>query len=530
MKFKRFFLLIVILSLGKNNVIGQSLKYQANWTSLRTHAVPKWAKEVKFGIYAHWGVYSVSGDWDYKTPNWGNYYITAYKGFYSTDETQEQHVLFKKNVGSIEDGVGYKDLANQFTAENFDPEYWADLIEESGAKYAGMCAVHHDGFCMWDSDITDFSAGKLGPRRDLSGELLASLKDRGIKTIASFHHGRTVKHFEKIAKKLKKDPRYKNVDLLNQKYYNYYWFMGGVDRFTKNRMDLTMEYIDKYSPDVLWFDGGGGEYDTEKILAHFFNDGIKNNKEVSVHNKGNFGENFGVYSYENGYKRPEYVDWPWEDDTPSAAGYCDWPWYKNMEYKKSNDVIIRLIDLVSRNGGLLLSMNPRPDGTFDKGQVDLLKGIGVWLKQNGEAIYGTNPWKIYGEGHINDLFYTLENPLTGAKSREIQPNISLFNSEDVRFTVNGNVLYATVLGIPDSGEVLIKSFATDIMISSENEIRSIELLGYGPIDFKRTKRGVLIDLPKKLPNTVALVFKVLAKGEIEHRKNTGSNKIVPEKT
>jgi len=440
MKKKYWILFVVIICLFQTNLNAQEKKYEANWESLRIHKVPKWAEDVKFGIYAHWGVYSTTGAWDYKKSNWGNFYITGYKGFYSTDENQEQHKLFEKNIGKIEEGVGYKDLAKQFTASNFDPEYWADLIEKSGAKYGGMCAVHHDGFCMWDSEITDFSAGKLGPKRDLNGELFTELKKRGLKTIASFHHGRTVKHFEGIVKKLKLDPKYNNVDLLNPEFYNYYWFMGGRERFTKNRLDLTMEFIDKYSPDVLWFDGGGGKYDKEKILAHFFNNGLKHNKKVSVHNKGNFGKNFGVYSFENGHKRPSYVDWPWEDDTPSADGWCDWPWYKNMEYKKSNDVIIRLVDLVSRNGGLLLSMNPRPDGTFDKGQENLLLGIGAWLKQNGEAIYGTRPWKIYGEGHLENLFYTQENPENRAKSREIQPNTALFNHEDVRFTVKNNEL------------------------------------------------------------------------------------------
>ena len=190
---------LILVSLVLLNIVttkSQEKQYEADWESLRTHVVPTWAENVKFGIYAHWGVYSVAGNWDYKKSNWGNYYITAYKGFYSTKEDHEQRLLFEKNVGKIEDGIGYKDLAKQFKAENFDPVYWADLIEKSGAKYAGMCAVHHDGFCMWDSDITDFSAGKTGPKRDVNGELFAELKKKGIKTMASFHHGRTVKHFE----------------------------------------------------------------------------------------------------------------------------------------------------------------------------------------------------------------------------------------------------------------------------------------------------------------------------------------------
>jgi alpha-L-fucosidase len=527
---RKYLILFAVLLLKTVSTKSQEKEYEPNWESLRTHVVPTWAEDVKFGIYAHWGVYSVTGAWDYQKPNWGNYYITGYKGFYSTNEKHEQHILFEKNVGKIENGIGYKDLAKQFKAEKFDPKKWVDLIEMSGAKYAGMCAVHHDGYIMWDTDITDLCAGKTGPKRDLAGELFAELKSRGLKTIASFHHGRTVKHFEKVAKHLKKDPQYSNVDLLNPDFYNYYWFMGDRERFTKNRLNLTMEFIDKYSPDVLWFDGGGGKYDTEKILSHFFNDGIKHNKEVSVHNKGNFGKNFGVYSYENGHKRPSYVDWPWEDDTPSAKGWCDWQWDEGMEYKKSNEVIVRLVDLVSRNGGLLLSMNPRPDGTFDKGQEELLLGIGKWLKQNGEAIYGSRPWEIYGEGHIEGLSYVEKNLRGGKDSRAIQPNTELFNSEDVRYTVKDNNLFATVLGIPSDSKIVMKSLSSDKKITKNNKITQISLLGHGALNFKRSTKGIEINLPEKLPNNVALTFKIKVKGKLITRENKGLNGVVPQKT
>lgn len=504
--------------------------YDADWTSLRQHKIPQWAEDAKFGIYAHWGVYSLSGNWEHTRRNWANYYITGYHGYYSTDDNNEQRQLFEKHVGNVKDGVGYKDMAKQFTADKFDASYWADLIEKSGAKYAGMCAVHHDGYCMWDSDVTDFCAGKLGPERDVNGELLAELKKRGIKTIASFHHGRTVKHFNKIVKKLKADPRFKNADLLDSDNNDSYWFLGGVKRFTEKRKALTLEYIDKYSPDVLWFDGGGGAYDTEEIIAHFFNDGIKHNKEVCIHNKGNFGKNFGLYSYENGAHRPSYVDWPWEDDTPSAKGWCDWQWDKNIEYKKSEDVIIRLVDLVSRNGGLLLSMNPRPDGSLDKEQEELLIGIGKWLKQNGEAVYGTRPWKILGEGHMEDLFFYDTNPISGKKSREIQPNTDLFDWTDIRYTTKKNVLYATMLGLSPQNEVLIKSLNSGVNISNKNKISSIELIGYGKVDFTRDNEGVHIKLPACLPNKVALVFKIEVKGKLEQRINKGSNDIIPAQT
>jgi len=504
--------------------------YEPVWGSLKQHEIPKWAEDAKFGVYAHWGMYSQMGAWDYKKRNWGNYYITAYKGVYNTNPKQEQRQMFEEKYGKIAEGNGYKDLAKDFKAEKWDPVYWAELLQKSGAKYAGICAVHHDGFCMWDSEYTDFCAGKLGPKRDLYGELITEIRKRGMKTIASFHHGRTYKHYQGLIKKLKKDPLYKNVDLLDSKNDNYYWFTGSQERFTKNRLDLTLEFLDKYAPDVLWFDGGGGAYDTEKILARHFNNALKNDTEVSVHNKGNFGTNFGVYSYENGYARPSYVDWPWEDDTPSSVGWCDWQWDKNIQYKTARHVIVRLADLVARNGGLLLSINPKSDGTLDQGQIDLLLGVGDWLGKYGEAIYGTHPWKIIGEGHLENLFYTQKNSESGRDSRAIQPDTSIFDATDIRYTTKDNMLYAIVLGVPQGTSLTIETLHKNQSISDKNKIESVELLGNGIRKFKRDSKGLHIQLPKNMPDANAVVFKISISGTLEVRVNEGKNSIVPMKT
>ncbi|MEH6606755.1 MAG: alpha-L-fucosidase [Pseudomonadales bacterium] len=488
--------------------------YEANWESLKKHEVPQWAKDAKFGVYAHWGAYSVSGQWDYSYPNWGNAYITPYRGIYHHSANNEARKLFEKNIGPVDQGYGYKDLAKQFTADNFDPQAWADLVAKSGARYAGIAAIHHDGYALWDSDITDFSAGKLGAERDLFGELLSAFEQRGLKTIASFHHARTYKHYQGLIEKLRDNPDRKNVDLLDPKNENYYWFAGDKASFTKTRYDLTKEVIDKYKPDVLWFDGGGGKYGTERILADFFNMADTEGKQVSVHNKGNFPEQFGVYSYENGHARPLYVNWPWEDDTPSATGWCDWPWFKAIEYKKPRDIIVRLADLVARNGGLLLSMNPRPDGTLDQGQENLLLGIGTWLRQNGDAIYDTVPWKIFAEGHTERLEY-FETNHDGKKSRAIQPDPNQLNWQDVRFTRNGENLYAIVLGVPPSGSVSVKSLSLKTSVSDINKIQSVELLGHGAVIWTRDSQSLHIVLPDKLPNDWALSFHIRVDGELD---------------
>ena len=212
---------------------------EAVWGPLMARGVPQWAQDAKFGVYAHWGVYSEAGRWDFTEPNWGNGYICGYTRYYSTSEKQDMRQQFEKNVGPIQAGYGYKDLAKQFTASAFDPDYWADLIVRSGAKYAGICAIHHDGYAMWDSDVIDLCAGKLGPKRDLLGETLAAIEKRGLKTMTSFHHARTYKHFQGIIKKLKQNPDYANVDLLDPELRDFYWYAGDEDHFAEVRYQLT---------------------------------------------------------------------------------------------------------------------------------------------------------------------------------------------------------------------------------------------------------------------------------------------------
>jgi arylsulfatase A-like enzyme len=332
-----------------------------------------------------------------------------------------------------------------------------------------------------------------------------------LKTFTSFHHARTYKHFRAITRRLNKEPSMAGADLLDPALRDLYWFAGDEDHFSEIRHQLTREVIDKYTPDAIWFDGGGGKYGTEVLLKHYFEVGEAAGKEVVVHNKGNFPENFGVYSYENGHERPLYVDWPWEDDTPSATGWCDWPWFKAIEYKQPRDIVVRLCDLVARNGGLLLSMNPRPDGTLDQGQIDLLEGIGKWLGQNGEAIYATVPWKIFAEGNSGRLEYHQYRE-DGTPSRGIQPDPQQLNWQDVRFTRNGESLYATVLGVPPAGVVSIRSLATSTSVSASNRIKSVELLGHGPVEWKRGAEALEILLPGTLPNEWALAFRILVEG------------------
>lgn len=490
-------------------------KYEANWKSLNQHEIPDWALDAKFGLYAHWGPYSVIGSWtdDPTYPTSGNYHTVGYRGIYTLEKKYAlQKAAFEKRYGAVKDGNGYYDVCQSFTAKGFDPVAWADLVVESGAKYAGTCAVHHDGFLMWDSKVTDFSAGKVGAKRDLVGELFTELEKRGIKTMASFHHSRARSLFKGWADKLSEQPEYAAVDLLQKNAKDRYWFMTTEEEFTEKQQAITKEFINKYKPDVIWFDWGINTK-PEEILETFFNMGLRENKETCIHNKGQqFGSSLGVFSYERGHKRPPLLNHPWEDDTTSSA--CgSWSWWHGVKYKPARELILRLCHLVANNGGLLLSLNPRDDGSFDPEMVTQLKNIGKWLRQNGEAIHGSRPWKIQGEGHVDES--ELHFRWSPTMERWATPNVALFDYTDIRFTTQRNALYAIQLGIPEDGHTHITSLSNKTKVGSGNQINAIELLGYGPVSFARGDDTLDIRLPETLPNDIALVFKITVEGELE---------------
>lgn len=489
--------------------------YRPNYESLNDHEIPDWALDAKFGIYAHWGPYSIVGEWEDDTtyPKSGNYHTVGYRGLYYKlgINSDPRRIAFEKRYGAVKDGYGYKTLCENFTASKFDPVAWADLVEESGAKYAGLAVVHHDGFLMWDSEQTPLNAGNIGPKKDVTGELFEEFKKRNIKTMATFHHARSLKIYNDWIPHLKSNPEFKNVDLLQEENKDYYWFLD-PDTFSKKRFDITEEFIDKYKPDCIWFDSGGVKETQEQTLTTFFNMGINENKEVCVHNKDSqFGKKIGLYSFERGYKRPEFIPWPWEDDT-TASNSGSWCWWHGITYKKSKDLILRLCHLVAHNGGLLLSLNPRPDGSFDEEMVSMLKGIGKWLHQNEEAIHGTRPWEIQAEGHLQEE--ELRFQWNKNMKRWAKPDVSIFDETDIRFTTKGNTLYAIQLGIPKDGKTYIKSLGFDKTPISIDKIKSIELIGYGKVKFKRLNENLEINLPTNLPNDVALVYKINITGQL----------------
>ncbi len=495
----------VFLLLAKDRVLE---RYEPSWESLVQHQVPEWLQDAKFGIYAHWGLYSV--------PAYGNeWYGKRMYDRYDPIGVFEWH---RKHFGD-QSKFGYKDFIPMFKAEKFNPEEWAELITKSGAKYAGIAVVHHDGFGLWDSDVNRWNVGKMGPMRDLYGELVRALrKKKNMKVIATFHHFRTFDWYLPSRKEEIEKGREAGWDLFNPKYSELYWnrYTGKFEDFLNQWQAKVKEVIDKYKPDVIWFDGGkfrekNCENVVLSVLSYYLNKGIEWGKEVEVLNKFpsskrfNFPREFGMLTFEEGRDRPECLERPWVDDMKISTS--SWGYIRGQTYKSVNVIIDGFVDRVSRGGGLLLSLCPKADGTITDEQQKILLEIGEWLRINGEAIYGTRPWIIHAEGSIDKISYLNSR---GHRAWRFD-NCS---DEDIRFTTKGNNLYAIVLDWPKEKKIKIKTLNENAKIST-GRIKSVTLLGAGEkLKWSRDKEGLIIELPDQKPCNYAYAFKIEVSGKL----------------
>jgi alpha-L-fucosidase len=486
--------------------------YGASWESLSEHEVPKWLLDAKFGIYAHWGIYSV--------PAYGNEWYA--KRMYVLGEDIHRHHV--ETWGEPEE-FGYKEFIPLFQAEHYNPNEWADIIAESGARFAGFALVHHDGFCLWDSRHTRWNSMDMGPRRDLYGELVNSLRKKPeMKIIATFHHIRTfnwylpfnMKFYEPLDEELRKKYITKNWDIFDPEFADLYWNEEAgrkAEDFIVEWNSKVREVIDNYQPDVIWFDGGQfQEGDNVKLvtelLSYYYNKEREWKKSVEVLNKlptsmqFNFPEDIGMLTFEEGRDREAVVSNPWIDDMKISDR--SWGYVEGQKYKDPNVIIDGLIDRVSRGGGLLLSLCPKADGTINDEQKHILREMGKWLRINGEAIYGTRPWKIHAEGDEDKI------RVNGIQHPKWQ--FDNCNSEDIRFTRKGNSLYAIILGWPEDNKVAIQSLGNNTKISTRG-IRKIQLVGSEEkIQWDRNDDELLVELPATPPSDFAVVLQLEVKG------------------
>ncbi len=490
--------LSVWIALTDHSTAQQSAeRYQPNWNSLSRHQTPQWLRDAKFGIYCH-----VSFETVKNLP--GN-------------ESKHTHELI--------DGL---------TLDKFDAGQWADLFERAGAKFAGPVAWHGSGFLHWDSDQTPFNSANMGPRIDLIGQLKPEILARDMKLITSFHTGYWYKAATDQDNPGRRNPKY--VDLYGPphdldvegaiRYRNDNEMQSPPTReFVEQWLAKMNEAVNKYQPDISWLDtsfggtvrahnqgrlvhgkliaerenhiGGYPDWAQRAYIANFFNVAAQHNKEVElVYKEFDIPPNVGMRNIENGL-----IDELAYDVWMTDIDICDpvsWFYKEGMGIKDANALIDILVDVVAKNGILLLNVPPKVDGTFSEDIVGELLEIGDWLDINGAAIYGTVPWTVYGEGPS-----FLEK--TGHYSERHRN--AVYTENDFRFTQKDDTLYAICLGVP-KGEIKIRALGTRGRLN-QDDIKSLKLLGSdATIKYSHDPYHLRINMPQGFAGKHACVFAI----------------------
>ena len=487
--------------LARVDSISGSGQFRPTWDSLAAYRVPEWFRDAKFGIFIHWGVYSV--------PAFGS-------EWYSRNMYVQGSPAFKHQVETYgpQSKFGYKDFIPMFRAEHFDPNAWLDLFVQAGARYVVPVAEHCDGFPMYDSSLTDWDAAKMGPKRDVVGELAAATRRHGLHFGVSSHRA---EHWWWYGVGMTfdsdvRDPRYAGLYgpaqpmALSGEYSTKEPDSDHLERwlppdrsFLDDWLARSAELVTRYHPDFLYFDWWIGQPAFQPYLkrfaAFYYNQAARRQQGVVLtYKQYDFPENAAVLDIERG-KLDALRLLPWQTDT--SVSIHSWGYVNNDEYRTSKSLIDELVDVVSKNGNLLLNVGPKSDGTIPEQARNILLQIGAWLKVNGEAIYGSRPWLLYGEGPTKVS--------SSAKNSDLQQ----FTPEDIRFTTHNGALYAIALGWPASGELRIRTLASGLPYLT-GPVCSVKLLGSSDtISFRQQADGLHIKLPNQPPDEPAFTFRIM---------------------
>ena len=461
-------------------------KYEPNWESIKAnYKDPAWFNNQKFGIFIHWGAYSVpafGSEWYPRQMYMDTATFSAQLklGKKGPNATYLHH---KKKWGDQKE-FGYKDFIPMFKAEKFDAKTWIDLFKKSGAKYVIPVADHHDGFAMYKSNTTRWNSYDMGPKRDVLGELFKEGRQQGLIMGASSHYAFNWSFYNKKDKFDTTDPEY--ADLYSTKGKNLEEPVSA--EFKQKWWDRTVDLIDNYQPDILWFDFYLDTPDfadlRPKLAAYYYNKGLEWGKEVVINDKNfdheAFPEGTVIYDLERG-KLPGIRKLPWQTDT--SIGKNSWSHVTDWDSKTANQLIDDLVDIVSKNGNLLLNVGPKADGTIPEDQKEILLQIGNWLAINGEAIYDTKYWRTFGEG-----------PTEVKKGHHSEGQNKEFTGQDIRFTKKDNKLYAIMLAWPSNGKINIESLGSQSEYAKDLDIKGVRLLGSeAKLTYDQSTNGLLVN-------------------------------------
>lgn len=507
-----------------------------NWDSLQKYRIPEWFRDAKFGLWAHWGPQC--------QPEAGDWYA---RGMYQEGSHQYKFHLEKYGHPSV---FGFKDVINEWKAEKWNPEELVAFYKRAGAKYFFAMANHHDNLDLYDSKYqTDWNSTKVGPKKDIIGGWAKAAKNQGLPLGVSVHAAHAWSWYE-TAQRSDKTGKYAGItydgkltkadgkgkwwdgldpqDLYAQNHplsensqddgmihKQWHWGNGVAkpsDSYIENFYKRTIDLIEKYNPDLIYFDDSQLPFwpisDAGlRIAAHMYNKSIGDNGELKSVIFGKIlDENQRkamVWDIERGQSNI-IEPLPWQTCTCIGGWHYDRGIYEKKRYKSAKTVIHTLIDVVSKNGNLLLNIPVRGDGSIDELERQVVEEIGRWMNANGESIYSTRPWKIFGEGPAQQDAAALS--AQGFNEGKGKP----FTSEDIRFVTKGNVLFATAMGWPENGILTIKSLAEGNANYPE-KINRVELVSNKQsLVFERTNQGLVVRFPETKPvDSYAVALKIL---------------------
>ncbi len=457
--------------------------FRPDWQSLRGYRVPGWYLDAKFGIFIHWGPYSV--------PGFGSEWYP--REMYRPGTSAYDH--HRKTYGP-QDRFGYKDFLADFTASRFDPVDWADLFRRAGAQFVVGVGEHHDGFPMYATDLTRWNAARYGPRRDVIGELAHAVRDRSMVFGVSSHRAEHWWFFNGGMgfDSDVRDPRY--VDLYGPAQREE---VQPTEPFLEDWLARTVDMVERSDAQLVWFDWWIEQPAFRPYLARFaawyYNRAATRNRPVAINYKfAAFDEGTAIFDVERGQTsgiRPML----WQNDTSVAVS--SWGWVHDQSYKDIRDILGDLVDVVSKNGALLLNVGPRADGSFEPAERDLLERIGQWLNVNGEAIYGTRPFTVAGEGptEVADAFLNDQSRIP-------------FTAADIRFTTRADIVYAVALDWPEDDTLTLRTLARGTP-DHPGAVATVELLGHRqPLTFAEGADGLQVRLPPCPPGAVLPVLRI----------------------